>query len=89
VLLVFCYGSYPGPGCLVSLGCTTAYTDRNTVAGFHSGHKIIGPRSAGRQHARTRIKSRTGLAMGTHGYQRTWDARWSLVLGGAVMKYYD
>ena len=89
MLLVFCYGSYPGLGCLVSLGCATAYTDRNTVAGFHSGHKIIGPRCAGRQHARTRIKSRTGLAIGTHGFQKTWDARWSLVLGGAVMKYYD
>ena len=49
MLLVFCYGSYPGPGCLVSLGCTTAYTDRNTVAGFHSGHKIIGPQCANMQ----------------------------------------
>ena len=32
------------PGWLVSLGCTTAYTDRNTVAVFHSSsrHKSRG-----------------------------------------------
>jgi hypothetical protein len=30
-----------------------------------------------------------GLAVGTCGYQTTWDASWSFGAGGEVRKYYD
>jgi hypothetical protein len=81
-------GAILEPGCLVSLGCIIAYTDRNTVAGFHSGHKIMGREVLGANMQGPGSKAALAWQW-EHMASRGRGMLVGALCWGGVMKYYD